>query len=207
VLNPPTWSPDGRYLAANTARGDDVVLVNVRRAARRHFESTFYGGVAFSPNSTKLAFSAVQSSGGALSVVGVSGGTERGIADGFGPAWGVAGIAFATSDAIYLKRSPRTRQQLLLRAGSRNLLPIDWSEDGKRLLVVDRLSGGGTKALLLDRQSRRFNELPQTVSRVYAIARDGRSVLGRTAGDVVAVDEAGTLHRLAVAARAASWTK
>jgi hypothetical protein len=209
TLSRVVWSPDGRYVVARGDRRDDAMLLDVKRRRRRSFaDSPLYAGASFAPDSSRAAFASLQSSGGTLYVADVHSGRVSAVADGFSPAWGKAGIAYAgDSGQVYLKSSPRARQRLLLVERGRNLLPLAWASRAPRLLVTERLTAGGFRALVIDAETRAVSEAAHAFSSVDGIASHGHVILGELGGDVVAAQEDGTLRTLATGARAASWTK
>src|SRR5436190_15263620 len=90
------WSPNSRYLMANGDRRDDAILIAVKRRTRRSFaDATPFAGASFAPDSSRVAFASIHHSGGLLLVANVRSDRPKAVADGFSPAWGEPGIAFA----------------------------------------------------------------------------------------------------------------
>jgi WD40 repeat protein len=208
TLSPVVWSPDSRYLVARGDRRDDAILLDVKRRKRRSFPDSSYAGASFAPDSSRVAFASLQSSGGTLYIADVHSGRTRAVADGFSPAWGTAGIAYAGDiGEVDLKRSPRARQRVLLVDRGRDLLPLAWASRAPRLLVRELLTDGGFRALVIDAETRAVSEAAHTFSSVDGIASHGHVILAELGGNVVAAKEDGTLRTLATGARAASWTK
>jgi hypothetical protein len=212
TLSRVVWSPNSRYLVARSDRSDGAVLIDV--SARRNLalpDGVPYGGASFAPDSSRVASASIQHSSGSVSVVDVRSGQGTPLVDGFSPAWGEPGIAFADDiGRVYLKRSVHARPRLLRDGRGDDLLPLEWATHAHRLLVASMLQGsgfGGFRAIVINSDTNAFTEPPQTFSSVDEIAQDGRTFLGELGGDVVAVAKGGAVQTLAMGARSASWTK
>jgi hypothetical protein len=208
-LSPAVWSPNSRYLIARSDRSDGGILIDTKLRKRHPLVgTTLFAGASFAPDSSRVAFATLQSSGGTLWAADVQLRRVQGVADGFSPAWGEAGIAFADDIGhVYLKRSLHSHQRLLLHEPGRDPQPVAWATRAHRLLLAERLEAGGFMALVIDSDTGAVAKNPYTFTRIDGIARHGHTLLGERGGDVVAAHEGGTLETLAHDARAASWTK
>ncbi len=131
------------------------------------------------------------------------------------PLWGKPGIAFVRGSAIVLLRRPRpgARGRVLFddRRSGGHLLLAAWSQAGNRLLVgvytlnsMDEVSP--IEPVLIDARRGTVLRLPQPLSALYAVSRNGHTVLGQMGNDVVLERADGTIKILAHNADSATWT-
>jgi hypothetical protein len=200
---PFAWSPDSTKLVATESHGttDRMIVVDAATGARTPLATGISGSATFSPDSKEVAFVVFGPGvtvGGTLQVRDLATGAVRTLRKHASqPVWGPNAIAFATvAHNDYRFQNLATIQpdgsgfrQLTNRpaAHTSGFSPIDWSDDGRRLLAgyyaqttplaydVDPVHGG---ARLI---ARRVD--PQ------ALSRDGRVVIGQTGNPYCCTDD------------------
>lgn len=207
------WSPDERYVVVESYRhyGAPARLINVRRNTSTDIESEGsqeYGGASFTldGSAVDVAMSIVSTSGSysELRHVDIRTGKGRWIDCGNTPLWGRHGLACNDDDqyALVLRKHLDEDPETILR---RNAYPIDWSQDGNRLLAWED-SRLARQAVLIDLSPRRIRRIWDPIY-PRALSRDGEEVLGEMHGDVVERGRNGAVRVLAPGASNPSWTK
>jgi len=134
-----------------------------------------------------------------------------GLGGGDGELWRKPGVAFVGNRGIILVPHPGAsapRRVLFSGAG----VLADWSPTGSRLLAgaftFDNATGqvSPIEPFLIDPYRGTVQRLPQALSTLYRVSRDGRTVLGQLGNDVVLERADGTVKILAHNADSATWT-
>jgi hypothetical protein len=198
------WAADSRHLAASSYYRSGGYVIDVKTGNKRFLPSDArFDRSAFSPDSSRLIFESSEM----LSLTSLRTKRTQEIAPGSWPAWGKRGVALARRANVYLKPSPGKRARRLLSASAgRSLVPVSWSANGRRLLIINR-AGDDLGAIIFDLPSGTAIPLPGDFTAVDGISRDGKSVLAETGGDIVAVADDGATHVLAQGAAAATWDR
>jgi Tol biopolymer transport system component len=209
---PVAWSAGGNRLAVgyNANERGGALVFDLRRGTRRNvrFSDGDYDGSSFSPDGSSLAVVNVLSRSSTLQAIRVRGGHLRTFGSGSSVAWGSGGIASVDEQNVFVQADLNSERHLLSHREYPLLQLLNWSRDGRRLLVSEQTyNGSKARALLLNPATGEADELGTLFSTVTALSRDGEHVLVTKAGDVVSVDRAGALDVLARHARAPSWSK
>jgi hypothetical protein len=213
------WSPDERYLVAPRPfeRKERAYLVDLKRETARHIWTGYwFRGASFAPDGSRV----VLSDAGAeeLTVFRLSPFASRDVLPGTDPVWGRRGLAFARvrrtggvseyrDMGILVRRHGRNRT--VLHEERAALRPVDWTADGRVLLVAESTNAAATRwqPLLLRPASGELRRVPVDLHEIAALSDDGRRVLGEDSRDVVSVTADGTVETLAREATHPSWTK
>jgi hypothetical protein len=214
----PAWSPDERYLVAPrpSERDERAYLIDLKRETARHISTGYWlTSASFAPDGSRF----VLSDAGAeeLTVFRLSPFASRHVLVGSDPVWGPRGLAFARvrrsggepadrETGILVRRHGRNRSVLHEAAALR---PVDWSADGRVLLVAEATNATATRwrPLLLRPAGRELRRLPADLHEIAGLSDDGRHVLGEDSRDVVSVTADGTVETLVREATHPSWTK
>jgi len=136
------------------------------------------------------------------------------VANGFAPAWGRRGIAFAreretrqshSAPQLWLIKRPGRRPQRFRARSGGGFIPVAWSADGRTLLTAEAFAD--TQARLVAVGSRNVRTLAPVLSQIDGLSRDGKLVLAEQEGNVVAVGLDGAIRLLAANAASPSWTR
>jgi Tol biopolymer transport system component len=144
----PDWSPDGRRLLAASSKG--VVLMGADGSHARAVTSPPRVGEqildpSFAPDGRHFVYERIDERGGSLWRATISGGTQRRLGFGSSPRWSPDGrtIAYsrssASGDRVLLMDARTGRRVRRLPEGTRAL---DWSPDGRRLVLAPRCCAG-----------------------------------------------------------------
>jgi hypothetical protein len=217
---PLAWSPDERWIVAARDSGENEGpwLVDRRRHTARELGGhDAYGGASFDPRGSRFAAGSADDKPGYRFATYALDPLRR-LSRGFGssPVWGRRGLAFTQfppigdgvpsgTERIALRAGGRTRTLLEERA---SLYPVDWSDDGRVLLVSEQTEPEKpVRAVLLRAGSGKVTRIPTLLGEVYDLSRDGRRVLGAIGPGVVSVTPGGKVRLLADRATHARWTK
>jgi hypothetical protein len=87
--------------------------------------------------------------------------------------------------------------------------PVDWSEDGRVLLVSEKEpdTSEPLQAVLVRAESGRLTRVPTGLAGIWGLSDDGRHVLATRGRDVVSVTAGGRVTTLVREATHPSWTK
>jgi Tol biopolymer transport system component len=164
VISWVTWSPDSSTLAAvrGPVKGPQwLVVIDVPTRRQRIIASGYFSGVSFSPDGTQLAFSRSHSprpfARTDIFQVPISGGRRHRLTRNHrskAPLWGPNGeIVFVKriggkrrghrvlNELFVMDANGRHKHRLThtrVHPGQQGLFPIDWSDDGRRLLAEFR---------------------------------------------------------------------
>jgi Tol biopolymer transport system component len=208
---PLPWSPDSTRIAAAAYSQFGGYVFDLRRR-RRHFVPSDFrlDGATFSPDSTRMIY---EDSGGTcregrMVLLELASWRRTSLGCGEGAVWGRRGFAFLRGRGLYFVTRPGQKKQLLMADDSGGLVPIGWSNDGYRLLVIrPDPSTSALHALILDRRTGMTQTLSTSFTAISAISRNGRDVLGETDGNVVAGADDGTTKVLARNAGSPTWNR
>ncbi len=210
------WSSTGRRLAftVDTLDRPRLRIRDVRHGRTRTVAALVDAesfGIAFSPGGRYVAVAQGSLDLAALYVRDLRRRRWRrvGPSDDFstGPAWGVRHLAFGAStgtryDACCAQRPFLWRPGTLRRIGRAGDVPLDWSADGRTLLLAR-----GRRAVLAAPATGRVTTVPGGDVAPAALSEDGRWVLGRPGGDIVAVPVRGGPPVVLGRGRDPSWSR
>lgn len=212
AYGPYAWSPDSRRLAVT--RGTSVSIVTVRDR-RRVDVNVDAANPSFAPDGRHL----VAEFGTRASTVELIDPRKPnrfvGLGSGYGPLGGKPGIAFLRGSTIMFVRHPgaRAQERVLVddRRSGEQLTVASWSLTATRLLAGIARPGRAYNTysidpLLVDPVRGTQQRLPNALSGLSALSRDGRTVLGQAGNDVVIERADGTIKILAQNADSATWT-
>ena len=185
------------------------MIVNLRTHTERRIgplPADTYGGAAFSPGGAQVAIGEASAHMADLVVIRLRAGRPHEVGHGVSPLWGRAGLAFHANAGVKLERTPGARASLVYPNGG-FAYPIDWSANGRRLLVTTGPSVAELHAVVLALSAGKSTQLSPTFSEVDALSRDGHVVLGVEDGNVVAAADTGSTRVLAQGGISASWTR
>jgi len=212
AYRPYAWSSDSRRLAVT--RGPSVSIVTVRDR-RRVDVNVDAENPSFAPDGRHL-----------VADFGTHGSTVElidprkpnrfvGLGSGYGQLGGKPGIAFLRGSTIMFVGHPRARAQERVlvddRRSGEQLTVASWSLTATRLLAGIARPGRAyntfsIEPLLVDPVRGTQQHLPNALSGLNALSRDGRTVLGQAESDVVLERTDGTIKILAPNADSATWT-
>jgi Tol biopolymer transport system component len=207
---PIAWSPDSRRLVASPAYG--AYLVDLQGRKRELTEMYLFSAASVSPDGRRVVIEKdleCDTCYGDLFDVDVDSLKERPLGSGWSPVWGPRGLAFARHGRVLVRRHPGGGVHTVLHS-HRSARPIDWSADGRRLLVAEIVSGSAPswqfRALLLRVGHGHPAVVPYAFDDVAALSKDGREVLGRNAdGEIVRVGIDGSERVLAHRGSRPDW--
>ncbi len=206
AYRPYAWSFDSRRLAVSTGTSVGIVTVGDRREVDFSVDAR---DPSFSPDGRHLGASFGGPPGSSVELLDPrkpkkfidlgAGGVQL---------WGKPGIAFVRGSTIIFVRRPRARarERVLLdeRRSGADLTVAAWSQGGSTLLTG--IYNSAIIPLLIDPFRGTVRRLPQGLSRLYRVSRDGHTVLGQLGSDVVIERTDGTVKILARNADSATWT-
>ena len=206
---PFAWSPNSRRIAVGLS-SLQALLVDIGSGQRRKTETNL-GKSSFSPDSRGALLEDVSPGQEDMYFASFAHGIER-VLHGALPTWGSKGIAFSTDAGVWFKRDLNAQRRSLRKRKTPILYTVDWSADGNTLLLAegqqDRLDLPGVlHPVLINRETATARKLPQQLSFIEAISKDGKAVLGEQNGNVVVARADGSLRVLATGATTPSWTK
>jgi hypothetical protein len=207
------WRQDDRRVVAAGFKDGDTpgYLANVREGTRlRVGQGPEFRGASFAPSGSKFALGDADGVAWGMAVVRTDPLRRRYIGSGYAPKWGARGLAFARSDRIIV-RDNSGKRRTVLRESAERLYPIDWSDDGRVLLVAAKAPGvpqrDPWRALLVEPQSGEVVRVPSHLGEIWGLSGNGRAVLAEKGRDVVSVNAAGGLRTLVREAAHPTWTK
>jgi WD40 repeat protein len=198
------WSSDDRYIVVSGSDGGVRVVDRLRHKTyvRR---VAYFADATFEPDGDRFAVEAGSSVGSGIFVGSTKKEAMRDQGSGFRPAWGRPGLAFGRDNDIYLRRQIGKRATVLL--PNTGGIPVDWSENGHRLLISERAPNGGVRPAVIGLESKKVTRIPVSVFYVDDFSDDGHDVLVEKDGNLVRLKLDGTKRLLVENASNATWSK
>lgn len=207
------WRDDDRRIVAAGFKDGDTpgYLTNVRGGTRlRVGQGPDFRGASFAPSGSKFALGDADGVAWGVDVVRTNPLRRRHVGTGYAPKWGARGLAFARSGRIIV-RANNGRRRTVLQESGRRIYPIDWSDDGRVLLVAAETPGvprrDPWRALLVEPQSGEVVRVPSHLGEIWGLSGNGRRVLAEKGRDVVSVNSLGEIETLVREAAHPTWTK
>jgi hypothetical protein len=213
------WHRDDRSIvAAKVTQGESAAfLAEIREMTlRRVGRGTAFGGASFAPTGSRFAIGDASDGGSGVVVFHTDPLRRRTISSGGSPVWGRRGLAYehldkADNELVIVVRDNHGHKRTVLRETTGSAFPIDWSCDGRVLLVSERrIAAGGRfvyRAILVTPASGEVKRLAPELGEIWGISGDARHVLAEKGRDVVTVNRAGKVKTLVREATHPTWTK
>jgi Tol biopolymer transport system component len=211
-MQPLPWSPSSDLVAASSnGRSFGGYVFDLEARKRLFIASDFrFDGATFSPTSPDLIYedSSTQCDDGGLVLFHIETRKRRKLGCGETVVWGRRGFAFVRGSGVYFASRPGRRARRLVSDGDGVVLPRAWSADGTRLLLYSYTADTpGVRPMFVNLQAGTVQRLDVPFAWITTLSRDGRHVLGRRHGNVIAARDDGRVTVLARNASQPSWNR
>jgi hypothetical protein len=200
------WSSDDRYILVSGSDGG-ALLVDRQRHKTYVRRVGGYAVATFEPDGNRFAVESGSEVGSGIFVGSTKKEAVRDQGEGYRPAWGRPGLAFGREgNTIYLRHRIGKHATVLL-SGTPGGIPIDWSENGHRLLIAEFAPNGRTRPAVIGLESEKVTRIHVPVFSVEDLSDDGHDVLVEKDGNLLALKLDGTQRLLVENASNATWSK